>query len=155
MTHRILSPFKSIALFAAFRLGARRVETLEQVSPQPRRRTLELNEVPASSASDEWLFDAEMPVHEGASLYTREMGRASGSLSQLRSLLTQISAHAPMVDARSDVAPFGPMAGDPLLFEGEEMAASFENFPMDDVEMFEDGFIADARHEAEQLRNVA
>ncbi|MGH1420650.1 MAG: hypothetical protein ACRBEQ_02455 [Hyphomonas sp.] len=134
MTHRILSPFKSIALFAAFRFGSRRAKSGLQILPEPIRRTLEPNQV-----TDEWMFGtAETPVREEATLYAREMGRASGSLSHLRALLTQIVPHAPVVDTMPVMAPFGPMESDDVLFDGEAMAATYGDVPFEDADLFEE-----------------
>ncbi len=152
MTHRILSPLKSIALFTAFRFGSRRAKSGLQISPEPIRRTLEPNQVP-----DEWMFGtAETPVREEATLYAREMGRASGSLSHLRALLTQIVPHAPVVDALPTAAAFGPMESDDLLFDGEAMAAVYGDVPFEDADLFEERTSQFSAHDAEEVyQNVA
>lgn len=152
MTHRMLSPLKSIALFAAFRFGSRRAGEGRRITPEPIRRTMEPNQV-----SDDWMFGPdETPVREEATLYAREMGRASGSLSHLRALLTQIVPHAPVIAAMPMSAPFGPMASDDLLFDGEAMAATYGDVPFEDADLFEERSVKIAtRVSDEAFQNVA
>jgi len=88
---------------------------------------------------DEWMFDRDgNPVTESAALYARETARISGALTGLRSLLTQISMHAPQPEEMPRVAAFGPIASDDLLFDGEPMPAQF-GILAEDADLFEEG----------------
>jgi len=89
--------------------------------------------------SDEWMFDRrETRVSAEAYVFSREMSRVSGALSGLRSLLTQISTHSPMLDLMPEGVPFGAMVSDAMLFEGEPMAASYGPAPVEDAYLFEE-----------------
>jgi hypothetical protein len=134
MTYRILAPIKSFALSAALRIAAGRSRILEAAAPEPRVRSFEPEHV-----SDEWMFDSQVtPVSAEAYVFSREMSRVSGALSGLRSLLTQISAHAPVLDRMPEGVPFGALIGDSILFDGEPMAASYGPAPVEDADLFED-----------------
>jgi len=134
MTHRILAPIKSFALSAALRLAAGRSRMLEASAPEPRIRSIDLDHM-----SDEWMFDRRAtPVSAEAYVFSREMSRVSGALSGLRSLLTQISANAPVLDLVPEGVPFGAMVADAMLFEGEPMAASYGPAPTEDADLFEE-----------------
>lgn len=134
MTHSILAPFKSFALSAALRVAAGRLRVSGAISPEPRIRSFEPEHV-----SDEWMFDTRAtPVSAEAYVFSREMSRVSGALSGLRSLLTQISAHAPVLDRMPEGVPFGALIGDAVLFDGEPMAASYGPAPVEDADLFED-----------------
>ena len=134
MTHRILAPIKSFALSTALRVAAGRSRILNASAPEPRIRSFEPEHV-----SDDWMFDGrETPVSAEAYVFSREMSRVSGALSGLRSLLTQISTHAPVMDMMPEGVPFGAMVADAMLFEGEPMAASYGPAPMEDADLFEE-----------------
>jgi hypothetical protein len=154
MTHRILAPIKSFALSAALRVAAGRFKMLEVSAPEPRIRTFEPEHV-----SDDWMFDGrETAVSAEAHLFSREMSRVSGALSGLRSLLTQISANAPVFDLMPEGVPFGAMVGDAMLFDGEPMAASYGATPMEDAYLFEDQPVfmpAIVRHGEAEVSRVA
>ncbi len=134
MTHRILAPIKSFALSAALRVAAGRFKTLEATAPEPRVRAFAPQDM-----SDDWMFEGRAtPVSADAHVFSHEMSRVSGALSGLRSLLTQISAHAPVFDAMPEGATFGALIGDEFLFDGEPMAASYGPAPTEDAYLFED-----------------
>ncbi|MBU1286685.1 MAG: hypothetical protein KJ871_03065 [Alphaproteobacteria bacterium] len=89
--------------------------------------------------SDDWMFEGRAtPVSADAHIFSHEMSRVSGALSGLRSLLTQISAHAPVFDTMPEGATFGALIGDEFLFDGEPMAASYGPAPTEDAYLFED-----------------
>ncbi len=154
MTHRILAPIKSFALSAALRVAAGRSKMLEAVAPEPRVRSFEPDHL-----SDEWMFDSRAtPVSAEAYVFSREMSRVSGALSGLRSLLTQISAHAPVLDRMPEGVPFGALVGDAFLFDGEPMAASYGPAPVEDADLFDDrpAFVpAATRRGSEEVSRVA
>ena len=121
MTQRILSSLKSFVLTAAFRVSASESRIAHEGAPEPVTRHLN-----PEMDIDEWMFDRDgNPVTEAATLYARETARVSGALTGLRSLLTQISMHAPQIEAIPMQAAFGPIVGDDVLFDGEPMPAQF------------------------------
>ncbi|HPE47785.1 MAG TPA: hypothetical protein PLR76_05285 [Hyphomonas sp.] len=134
MTQRILSSLKSFVLTAALRSSARASRHAGEEAPEPIIRRVD----PAMDI-DEWMFDRDgNPVTESAALYARETARISGALTGLRSLLTQISMHAPQPEEMPRVAAFGPIASDDLLFDGEPMPAQF-GILAEDADLFEEG----------------
>lgn len=152
MTHRILSPLKSLTAFAAFRLVTRKAKPFAVTKPEPILSTIE-----PETASDDWMFAAgEISVSPYAHALSGEMARVSGALSGLRSLLTQISHHAPVLDVAPVGLPFGPLAGDAMLFDGEAMAASYGPAPNEDADLFDDvAFLSRTESDAEPLARVA
>ena len=121
MTQRILSSLKSFVLTAALRVSASESRLAEDKAPEPVTRHLD-----PEMEIDEWMFDRDgNPVTEAASIYARETARVSGALTGLRSLLTQISMHAPQTEDIPVQAAFGPIVGDDVLFDGEPMPAQF------------------------------
>jgi hypothetical protein len=133
MTHRILSSLKSFVLTTAFRMSASEARLPGEGTPEPVTRHLN-----PEMDIDEWMFDRDgNPVTETAALYARETARVSGALSGLRSLLTQISMHAPQVEEMPSQAAFGPIVSDDLLFDGEPMSAQF-GILAEDLDLFDD-----------------
>ena len=131
MTHRILAPLKTFALSIGLRLAAGKSAAADMAMPEPITEYLNPNAV------DEWMFDRDgSPVTESAELYSRDLGRVSGTLSSLRGLLTDIAAHAPVNAEMPKHAAFGPIMSDDLLFDGEPMAAHFGDMPMEDADLF-------------------
>ena len=133
MTQRILSSLKSFVLTAALRLSASESRLAGEGDPEPIQRHLD-----PEMEIDEWMFDRDgNPVTEAASLYARETARVSGALTGLRSLLTQISMHAPQTEEMPVEAAFGPIVSDNLLFDGEPMPAQF-GILAEDADLFDD-----------------
>ena len=121
MTKRILSSLKSFVLTTAFRMSASESRLPFEDAPEPVTRHLN-----PEMEIDEWMFDRDgNPVTESASLYARETARVSGALTGLRSLLTQISMHAPQTEELPTAAAFGPIVADDMLFDGEPMPSHF------------------------------
>jgi hypothetical protein len=153
MTHRIFAPIKFFALSAALRLVAGRSKTLEAAAPKPRIREYE-----PETVSDEWMFEGRStPISAEVFAFSREMSRVSGALGGLRALLGQISAQAPVLDLMPNGVPFGPMIGDPMLFDGEPMAASYGPAPAEDMDLFGDApaFMPGVRRADEAISRVA
>lgn len=133
MTQRILSSLKSFVLTAAFRVSASESRLPSEGNPEPVTRHLN-----PEMEIDEWMFDRDgNPVTEMAALYARETARVSGALTGLRSLLTQISMHAPLTEELPVRAAFGPIVSDDLLFDGEPMPAQF-GILTEDADLFDD-----------------
>lgn len=133
MTQRILSSLKSFVLTAAFRVSASESRLPGEGTPEPVTRHLD-----PEMEIDEWMFDRDgNPVTESAALYARETARVSGALSGLRSLLTQISMHAPQTEELPVEAAFGPIMSDDVLFDGEPMPAQF-GILAEDEDLFDD-----------------
>ncbi|HPF23047.1 MAG: hypothetical protein R3C08_08480 [Hyphomonas sp.] len=133
MTQRILSSLKSFVLTAAFRVSASESRLPGEGTPEPVTRHLN-----PEMEIDEWMFDRDgNPVTEMAALYARETARVSGALTGLRSLLTQISMHAPQTEELPVRAAFGPIVSDDLLFDGEPMPAQF-GILAEDADLFDD-----------------
>ncbi len=132
MTQRILHSLKTFVLAAALRAGIRDARE-EAVSPEPVIRHLDsVNDI------DEWMFDIDgRPVTELASMYSRETARVSAALTGLRSVLTQIAAHAPIIEQHNVNVSFGPLESDAMLFDGEPMPVHF-GILADDADLFED-----------------
>lgn len=149
MTHRILAPIKSLALSLGLRLAAGRTRSVTSDAPEPITEYLNPNAV------DEWMFDRDgTPVTPAADVYARELGRVSQALSSLRGLLSEISAHTPVVDEIPHGFALSPVMSDDLLFDGEPMAASYGKMPLEDADLFMD--VATGGREVEpELSNVA
>lgn len=133
MTQRILSSLKSFVLTAALRVSASESRFPNEGKPEPVTRHLD-----PEVGVDEWMFDRDgNPVTESAALYARETARVSNALMSLRSLLTQISMHAPVSEEVPAEAAFGPLVSDDMLFDGEPMPAQF-GILAEDTDLFDD-----------------
>lgn len=149
MTHRILAPLKTFALSIGLRLAAGKSAAADMAMPEPITEYLNPNAV------DEWMFDRDgSPVTESAELYSRDLGRVSGTLSSLRGLLTDIAAHAPVNAEMPKLAAFGPIMSDDLLFDGEPMAAHFGDMPMEDADLFMD-VVSTGKSSGSEMSHVA
>ena len=148
MTHRILAPLKTFALSIGLRLAAGK--SREAVTAMPEPITEYLN-----PSVNEWMFDRDgSPVTESAELYSRDLGRVSGTLSSLRGLLTDIAAHAPVNAEMPKHAAFGPIMSDDVLFDGEPMAAHFGDMPMEDADLFMD-VVSTGKSSGSEMSHVA
>ncbi len=149
MTHRILAPIKTLALSVGLRLAAGRSKVASAEAPEPITEYLNPNAV------DEWMFDRDgTPVTPAAEVYSRELGRVSHALSSLRGLLSEISAHTPVVDEMPGDFAMAPIMADDMLFDGEPMAASYGDMPREDAELFMD-IVTGGREIETGLSNVA
>ena len=149
MTHRILAPIKSLALSVGLRLAAGKSKDLQPARPEPLTRYINPDMI------DEWMFDRDgTPVTQAAEVYSRALGRVSGALGGLRSLLTEIAAHAPVTAEMPRHAAFGPIISDDVLFDGEPMAPHYSDMPAEDADLFMD-VIASDKTAASDLSQVA
>lgn len=149
MTNRILAPIKTLALSVGLRLAAGRSRTVTADAPEPITEYLNPNAV------DEWMFDRDgTPVTPAAEVYSRELGRVSHALSSLRGLLSEISAHTPVVDEISNGFALSPIMSDDMLFEGEPMAAGYGDMPLEDADLFIE-VVTGGREVETGLSNVA
>ncbi|CAN0420555.1 MULTISPECIES: hypothetical protein [unclassified Hyphomonas] len=149
MTHRILAPLKTFALSIGLRLAAGKSRLAETAVPEPIREYLNPNAV------DEWMFDRDgSPVTEAATLYSRDFGRVSNTLSSLRALLTDIAAHAPVSAELPLQAAFGPITSDDVLFDGEPMAAHYGDVPAEDADLFMD-VVSSSKSAGAEMSHVA
>jgi len=114
MTQHIINTFRKIALSLAVKvlpLGATRF-----VAPDPVRGSVD-------PESDLWLFGAEPTVASHMQDLSTQMKTLSGTLGRLHSLVSVISAEAPMPKPVQAVASANIVWSDALLFDGEPAAA--------------------------------
>ena len=101
------------------------------------------------------MFDRDgSPVPGAATLYSRDFGRVSNTLSSLRALLTDIAAHAPVSAELPLQAAFGPITSDDVLFDGEPMAAHYGDVPAEDADLFMD-VVSSSKSAGAEMSHVA
>lgn len=122
MTHRILTPLKSLALAISLKAFSkrRRKDELEAV-PEP--IVWNAGRKPVHAIDDGWMFEPYQSAYAGeASALQSEMNRVSGALGNLRGVLSSLAAHAPVSDALDVSAPVNAVWTEDALFDGEPMA---------------------------------
>lgn len=150
MTNRILTPLKTFALSVGLRLVARKSKVSDRAIPEP------ITEYMNPNAVDEWMFDRDgSAVTEAAAAYSRDFGRTASALSNLRGLLTEIAAHAPVMADAPKRAILAPIESDDLLFDGEPMAARYGEMPVEDADLFMDVIAGDKAANRAELSHVA
>lgn len=123
MTHRILTPLKSLALAISFKAFSkrRRKDELEAV-PEPIMS--KARKAPVNAVDDAWMFESFKSVYAGeADALQSEMNRVSGALGNLRGVLSSLAAQVPVADASTVSVPVNAVWTEDALFDGEPMAA--------------------------------
>lgn len=118
MSKHILNTFRKFVLSAAFK--ALPLRSARLVQPQPIKN-------PYEPEADVWLFEPTRPVASHMADLASEMGRLTGSLGKLHTIVSVISAQAPLQYAVKSVPAFGALWSDDVLFDGEPMMTACDS----------------------------
>jgi len=133
MTQRILNTVRSLAVLGAVSLGFRRSGAVAS-EPEPVRSGIRPDD-----EGDAWLFERpQTNLGSGAYMLEQEYARASGALSSLRNVLSNMSRLPAMAEAAYEAPYDAPLATDPMLFDEERAAIPVATnlVPFDDDDLF-------------------
>ena len=119
MSKHILNVFRKFVLSTAFK--ALPLRSARLVTPEPVKS-------PLHPESDAWLFEMPRSVSAYMSDYTGEMARLAGALGGLHSVVSRITAEAPMAVWAEGAPAFGTVWSDDYLFDGEPLAQTGPEF---------------------------
>ncbi len=135
MTHRILTPLKSLALAISLKAFSKR-RRQDQVEAAPEPIIWKAGRTPVNAVDDVWMFDSYKSVYAGeADMLQSEMNRVSGALGNLRGVLSSLAAQVPVSDASAVSAPVNAVWTEDALFDGEPMAVQTSEIA-EDADLF-------------------